>query len=492
MAGPGGAAAGAGMGGHGGGGAGALGLGGIPGISSATAGIPAPSFMGEFGQALAQFPEQQRKAQMEKVELDQAKADADKTKVDNATAQMGLLARMARGNPNWQDDPRIEARLEQLSKDANFPLPRDANGRADLNAIPGSGGVTDMTYQERQAAMALPETQRRVAFPGQDEQFYKAPMYVAPKDAAVLQREFTQLLGGVGKPGGYQALKGWIAGNGPAIDQLEAAGLFSRADLVSYLDDPSVQAAMTAQADAKLSQLSALGLSETALANVRNTMLPLQEQNLKSLLTDRNISTQVKVAGVGQRDRQLDIMQQNANSNAAKASAAATTADAAASKAAETWAALQSKPDPVKQAQLKLQLGVAQSQANAAAKEYDALKSTANTILNGIGKAAGAMTSTQDKSGKIQSYLSALGDPSDPSTVAGQMAAAKGKLDHAQATLQQVSDGAKNLAGTTLTNASGHPTTVRDANPSANAQSYTDPQGGKWKQLPNGKWQRIQ
>lgn len=462
------------MAGHGGGAA-ALGLGGMPGISAATAGIPAPSMLGELAQAIGQYPEQQRKAQAQEIELKQQQAQLDKTQQDQAMSQMSILARMARANQAWSSDPQFAAKMTQLSKAANIPLPTDpTTGAINLDAIPGSGGMMDMTPTERQAFMQSPESVRRSVWPGEPETAYKMPMYFAPKEMDQIQREFGQTMTEAMKTGDLSGVKAFLAANGPSLDQLEAAGRFSRADLAAMLDDPQFQQHFAPLVQARIADYESLGLSRATRDKVETQMLPQNIKNIQSMITRRGAETQQGEEKVGILRGNLAVQQQNAVSNAVKATAAADDASTKANDYELQLAKYQSAPNALEKAKLDIKLKAASTSLGSANKTYSDIVHQVDTLVS----SAKAGTPVAD----------IIGDPNTAGTLANQMKMAKGKIDAAQSTVDSMKGAAQQMQSNHYSAASGTRTTIKDDAPPNRIEKpsksgrpmYSDDGGKTW------------
>ncbi len=249
----------------------------------------APPAGAQLGQALGQLPQMIQDAQMRALILQQAQGKADDENLQKLVTE-------AQGNPQILESPQARNFLSQYYGKRKLPVPLDANGKVDLNAIVPSDPQRDNATLASlgQAALVNPAVlanptneatiTRILGARGLDAESFKkdgkwdptALAALQPETAGVTERVMTSVQG---------VLKQIADPKSPlpvaaAMAQLKAMGpqitvAFRNPEAMSTLVDPQVQSALEQRADLAAQALTTL-----------NIIKPQQEIEYKQKLLD--------------------------------------------------------------------------------------------------------------------------------------------------------------------------------------------------------------
>src|SRR5271166_447420 len=119
-----------------------------------------PTGLTNFLDALGNLPQQYEKAE-------QAALQTRDLRMKNAQAQVSQLGKIARANPLFMQSPNFERQFGAAVKALGLSeIPRTADGRIDLDAIPGTGGFSDMTGEQQTAFRESDTATRHAMMPG--------------------------------------------------------------------------------------------------------------------------------------------------------------------------------------------------------------------------------------------------------------------------------------------------------------------------------------
>ena len=217
-------------------------------------------------------------------------------------AEMAQLGKILRARPDLRYDPATLSRYTKYASSRGLPaaIRVDEQGRqyVDPDSIPNSGGIMDLTPQEKAYALTLPKAQRLIEFPGQSPGFYDQQVVVGAPERSKIMDEFsknvTKAASGVLSPEGFAAYLSApdvrsVLGDGPAND------------MVRNLNDPAwVQANLAPAAAAKIGLLNATKLSTAAKTNLLRLELTLKPQQLAAQIAHAN-----EMVGIGQERNAL-------------------------------------------------------------------------------------------------------------------------------------------------------------------------------------------
>jgi len=225
-------------------------------------------------------------------------------------AQMAQLGKILRARPDLQSDPASIQRYNKYMTSRGLPSavktdPMTGRQYVDPDSIPNSGGIMDLTPQEKAYALSLPPAQRRIEFPGQTDAFYDQPMVLGAPERSKVMDDFSKnvTLAASGKlsPEGFAS---WLS----SPDVRSVLGDGAAQVMVKNLNDPQwVAANIAPEAQAKIALLNQTGLTDAAKRNLYNIETQLKPQQLAAQIEHWHDQDSLGVARLGAQVAQNSV-----------------------------------------------------------------------------------------------------------------------------------------------------------------------------------------
>jgi hypothetical protein len=249
---------------------------------------------------------QKQQVQAGKMQLAADQNAMQQQQLQQMDAQAAYIAKVGRAMNNGDTNPMLAAQLNAWAQKRGLPSPveaqPDGSFKINFDAVPGSGGMNDLSPADKAAFLAAPEEVRRIQWPGMSDSAYKAPQYIEdPKQRDEISGVYAKLMEGLGSGKTTpDEVATWL------MTTPGAQSVISVPEAVKQLQDPAFQAeTLGPLARAQIQRYANIGLSDKAKAAYENMMT----HYLPSLTIARitHMQTQDKVA-----EGKLTVDQQNA------------------------------------------------------------------------------------------------------------------------------------------------------------------------------------